>query len=315
MLFGSSIGGSGCKSIATLLQKPSCNLTSLDIGAGRVNNESVKTIVRSLAGNTKLRHLGLSGSRIVSGCESIIALLQTPSCNLTKLKLRNSGFNNESTIKLVTSLIGNTKLEDIDLSGNNIGRSGCESIITLLQEPNSSINNIRLSNCKVDTDCATILARSLVGNTKLECLDLSGNPDITIGSGWNPFIIIFLNYSNTTLCSLGKEDSGEDFVPDCLATLLKLNLAVDMEPLIELDAEDDERKPKALPSVIDWFGRRARETTRNRLVPKSIKTRKLSCIFQFARAMPLEFVPTPSAIDHGSLAKKTKMAKKRKKHS
>ena len=79
-------------------------------------------------------------------------------------------------------------------------------------------------------------------------------------------------------------------------SLLKLNLAVDMEPLLELDSEDDERKPKALPYVIDWFDRRGRESqTRNEEVD-SINARKLSAIYQFARAMPLEFVPSPSCI-------------------
>ena len=83
-----------------------------------------------------------------------------------------------------------------------------------------------------------------------------------------------------------------------------------MEPLFELDTEDDERKPKALPHIIDWFGRRARETTRNRLVPKCIRTRKLSAIFQFARAMPLSFVATPFDVE----GKKKKKRKRRKKH-
>ena len=63
-----------------------------------------------------------------------------------------------------------------------------------------------------------------------------------------------------------------------------------MEPLFELDTEGDERKPKALPHVIDWFGR-IRGSNQNEEVVKCIDSRKLSSIFQFARAMPLKFVP------------------------
>ena len=296
---------SGCESIVTLLQDPSCNITSLDLRWCGINNESLTKIVTSLIGNTKLEHLDLSNNSIgESGCGSIVTLLQDPSCNLTELHLGSCGLMKDLTTTILSSLVGNTKMEKLDLSNNgarrsdlfdnSIGRSGCESVATLLQDPKSNIRRIDLARTKIDDDCATILARSLVGNTKLECLDLSCNPDITIGFGWNAFIGIFLNYSNTTLYSLGKEDSGEDFVPDCLATLLKLNFAVDMEPLFELDTEDDERNLKALPHVIDWFDRRARETTRNRLVPKCIRTRKLSAIFQFARAMPVEFVPPPT---------------------
>jgi len=313
-----AIQRSGCESIINLLQSPSCNITSLDLRWCEMNNESLTKIVSCLIGNTKLTYLDLSRNIIGKSCsESIVSLLQHHSgCNLTELHLGGCIVNNNRwLIKIVGSLIDcNTKLMKLDLSDNIIGLSGCEYIATLLKAaccPNSNIRKMNLSNCKViDDECVTLLARSLVGNTKLECLDLSGNPDITIGSGWNAFISIFLNYSNTTLHSLGKEDSGEDFVPDCLATLLKLNLAVDMEPLIELDAEDGERQPKALPHVIDWFGRRARETTRNRLVPKCIRTRKLSAIFQFARAMPLSFAATPFDVE----GKKKKKRKRRRKH-
>ena len=289
-LFGSSVGRSGCESIVRLLQDPSCNLTSLTLGGSAINNESVKTIVRSLAGNTKLKHLGLSGSRIGSGCESIISLLQTPSCSITKLNLRDSGFKNESTTKLVTSLKGNTKIEHLDLSVNNIGRSGYESIANLLQEPNSSINNISLSCCNMGNNCATILAQALVGNSKLKRLDLTHN-GIT-ESGWNAFSPILSNSSNQTLLSLGD---GAKNMPTTLPTLLKLNHVVDMEPLFKLDSEDDERNLKALPPVIDWFGRIGQTTKKEEVVNK-IDARKLSSIFQFARTLPLEFVPPPSGI-------------------
>ena len=84
-------------------------------------------------------------------------------------------------------------------------------------------------------------------------------------------------------------------MPAQLSTLLKLNRTVDIEPLFELDTEDDERKQKALPYVIDWFGR-VRETTQIDEVVKCIDSRKLSTIYQFARAMPLEFIPSPSDI-------------------
>ena len=190
----------------------------------------------------------------------------------------------------------NTKLEQLGLSDNkNIGRSGCESIATLLQDTNSNINKIELARCEIDNDCATILAQTLVGNTKLKCLDLSGNRSIT-ESGWNAFSAILANNSNRTLCSLGKDHHDKDFVPNSLASLLKLNRAVDMEPLFELDTKGDERKPKALPSVIDWFDRRVKESTQSEEIVNRIDARKISAIFQFACAMPLKFVPSRSVM-------------------
>jgi len=329
-LYGNKIERSGCESIINLLQTSSCNLTRLNLGRCNLNNEAVTTIVRSLAGNTKLEHLGLSKSHIKSsGCELIITLLQDPSCNINSLDLGRCGLKNDLTTKIVSSLIGNTKMAKLDLSSNGIGRSGCESIATLLQDPNSNVENVSLlwnnlgtrlpsDDNVINDDCARILAQALVGNNKLTCLDLRRS-SIT-KPGWNAFSNILSNCSNHTLSSFGP-DYGTPFVPDNLSTLLELNRAVDMEPLFELDTEGDERKPKALPYVIDWFDRHVRESTKDEEVVKgSIEARKLSAIFQFARAMPLKFVPSPtksgakeSDISSG-LSKSVGLLTKKRKH-
>jgi len=278
------------ESIVRLFQDPSCNLISLDLNNMRFNNET-STIANGLRSNTKLEHLGLSGSRIeISGCESIAALLQDPSCSINSLDLGNCGLKNDLATKIVSSLIGNTKMAKLGLSHNEVGRCGCESIATLLKDANSNIDNINLSHNKIDDECARILARSLIGNTKLTCLDLASNLSIT-GLGWYAFYSTLLDCSNHTLQSLGSKDK---YLTSNLKTLLKLNQAVDMEPLFELDSEEDERKPKALPYVIDWFGRRGREVSQSDGVVNSINARKLSSIYQFARAMPLNFVPSSS---------------------
>ena len=64
-----------------------------------------------------------------------------------------------------------------------------------------------------------------------------------------------------------------------------------MEPLFEWDA-DGEQTLKALPFVIDWFGR-AEEAVAGAEEWEGymIEQKKLSAIFQFAKAMPLMLVP------------------------
>ena len=287
---GNIDGTEGAKAILALFQDPNCNLTDLDLASCGFSNDSIQIVVNSLMGNTKLATLNLSFNKIeISGFEAITGLLQGPSCNLTKLDLRNCGINNECILKIVTSLTDNTKLENLTLSSNRIGRSGCESIAALLQNPNSNIKKVELASCKIDEGCTALLAQALTGNNKLKCLDLARNPSIT-EIGWNAFSAILSNCSNHTLLDVGDEDDIEN-MPVNLPSLLKLNLAVDMEPLFELDTED-ERKPKALPCVVDWFDRCIRESNQNEEVVMCINARKLSAIYQFARAMPLKFVPS-----------------------
>ena len=63
-----------------------------------------------------------------------------------------------------------------------------------------------------------------------------------------------------------------------------------MEPLFEWDA-DGEQSLKALPYVVDWFERAKVAVADEDGGDYNIEERKLSAIFQFAKVMPLLFVP------------------------
>ena len=79
--------------------------------------------------------------------------------------------------------------------------------------------------------------------------------------------------------------------------ILKYHPNIDMEPLFEWDTEEGERNLKALPYVINWF-ERAEEAVANDDGDSNsdgndeeggynVTKRKLSAIFQFAKAMAL----------------------------
>ena len=111
--------------------------------------------------------------------------------------------------------------------------------------------------------------------------------------------------------------------------ILKYKANLDMEQLYNWDSEG-ERTLKALPFVIDWF-ERAREAVRppqtrlerlmdgefdndSRGYPKeedlgrsyNIDERKLSAIYEFAKAMPLLFIPTSHINGSGRVLRRSK---------
>ena len=75
---------------------------------------------------------------------------------------------------------------------------------------------------------------------------------------------------------------------------------MDMAPLFELDAKEGEQNIKALPYVVDWFGRDMGALE----VKYNLVERKLSAIYQFAKAMPLLFVPSSHIKDGGNKKRK-----------
>ena len=64
-----------------------------------------------------------------------------------------------------------------------------------------------------------------------------------------------------------------------------------MSPFYNLDLADDDKNLKALPYVINWFGRASEAVEDYDEI--NVERRKLSSIYQFVGAMPLLFVPTP----------------------
>ena len=77
--------------------------------------------------------------------------------------------------------------------------------------------------------------------------------------------------------------------------ILKYHPNIDMEPFFEWNKEGNgERDLKALPYVIAWFDR-AQEAVADTEECESynIDARRLSSMYQFAKAMPLLFVPFP----------------------
>ena len=63
-----------------------------------------------------------------------------------------------------------------------------------------------------------------------------------------------------------------------------------MEPLFGWDAEEGEQNLKALPHVVGWFDR-AEEAVADDVDESYIEEKKLTAILQFAKSMPLLFVP------------------------
>ena len=206
---------------------------------------------------------------------------------------------------------GHTLLEQLDFTFNDIGHAGCETIATLLRDPNCNLRRLELSaNRRINAEGATVLTNSLANNTTLRELWLLSNP--IDSSAEDIFSRVLCNTStidNTYLSNHALEYLGIPLTEgDDLALLLQLNREankshvaikkilnyhenIDMEPFFEWNTEGDgERNLKALPYVIAWF-QRADEAVAEDRESYDLDTTKLSAIYQFAHAMPLLFVP------------------------
>ena len=239
--------------------------------------------------------------------------------------------------QFISIIPGLSRLESLDLSCNNIREAGCKALASLLQ--NSSINLVSFKlkqNQQIDDTCAYIIANALRRNNKLRRLSVDSRK-IT-DKGWNAFSEALCDassassiyHSNHTLDYL---DSDSIELPDKMWSVLSLHYHfpvlqsnprsrdamvtkkivrsiphIDMEPLLEWDL-------KVLPLVVSWFSRameyagetRTRGRTNFDLEERDIIDRKkLSCIYQYARSVPLMFVPGRKRVNASKMMKMNK---------
>ena len=228
--------------------------------------------------------------------------------NFQRVDLKYCSITDEQLLPIVDAIRGHRMLEKLTLYDNNIGNVGCDAIATLLIDPNCNLLILNLVRNAINNEGATAIANSLINNNMLQQLYLGGNQidqsveDIFSNILCNTSNMNSLYASNHTLniLSFGEQQPGQK-----LQSLLRINADtnkshvairkilcrypdIDMEPLFQWDAEG-EQTLKALPHIINWFERaeviaaaddEEGETYR-------INDRKLSAIFQFAKAMPL----------------------------
>lgn len=278
------------------------------------------------ANSSRLTALHIDYTNLQNEGDNIITATLGSCTNLKIIKLTHCSITDEMLWPMVETIRGE-KLKKLDLSNNDIGNTGCETIATLLEDPNTNTSHLCLSQNQIGNEGMTSIANSLMNNTMLDTLELYGNTfskrsaeDIFSKMICNKSSINSIYLSNHTLENMELTLSlppqiapmvpGYQPVDDQLLDLLRMNRCetkghvainkilkyhpnIDMEQFFEWDKEG-EQNLKALPYIMSWFERARTATRHNETEEYHIETKKLSAMFQFAQAMPIMFVSTDS---------------------
>ena len=179
-----------------------------------------------------------------------------------KLFLSENNISDAGTNAIANSLLRNNQLQRLYLNSNPFDVQNVRGVFSGLLCNTSSINDTHSSN------------------HTLEALEL-GETELVLGQSlWEQ------------LRALLKLNKGTNKSHVAIKKILQYHPNLDMGPLFQWDSEG-EQTLKALPYVVDWFGK-AEEAVAGDEENCSYRLdeRKLSAIFQFAKTMPLLFVPT-----------------------
>ena len=289
----------------------SCNYITI---AGGVAHEILKMYQEN---NSHLAKIIIGHAIVQNGGDDRVIGNTLRCCrNLQRVVLNYCNITDAQLLTIVDALRRHRMLEDLNLTVNNIGNAGCYAIATLLADPDCNLRHLSLRNNTINNEGATAIANSLTNNNKLQCLYLDHNQidrsveDIFSNVLCNTTSINDTYSSNHTLQSLLlPHDHGQHLpmnlpMTQNLQSLLSLNRInnkshvamkkilkhhpnIDMEPLFEWgEGKEDEGTLKALPYVVDWF-EKAKVAVAEGDETYHIEEKKLSAIFQFAKAMPL----------------------------
>jgi len=277
--------------------------------AGGVGQEILKAYQEN---NSHLTRLNITDTNLQSGGDRAIVDTLRSCRNLQSFELKYCNITNEQLLPIVDAVRGH-RLEELSLSGNNIGSAGCDIIAALLTDPNCNLHTLYLGGNAIDNEGAITVANSLRTNNKLQRLHLGGNQiDQSIEDTFckvlcNTTSIGHTYASNHTLQTLNfgrlqlnlghqlgqqlvsllklNKDTNKSHI--AIRKILKYHPNIDMGPLFEWGMEEDcEQTLNALPYVVNWF-EKARVAVAEEEETYHINNRKLSAIFQFAKAMPL----------------------------
>ena len=156
-------------------------LTKLYIGKNEITDTAADDIAAVLSNNDNLQVLCLSGNDFnTDGILKIFKCSQNLS-SLTELYVNCNHLTAEAADTLKSVISQNSKLQVFNISRNNFCAPGIIKIAKALQSSISTLSILCISYNNVTMEAADDIAAVVLQNTKLQVLDLGGNPLQTEG--------------------------------------------------------------------------------------------------------------------------------------
>ena len=269
----------GFRSLSALFQSTHSHMTILQLSSMNIGDEGIRTIAAGLASLHSLETLRLSDNSI----------------------------GDDGARAIATGIASLSSLAYLNLSGNaSISAVGLRSLSALLQSDNCSLTRLHLWEIGFGDDGAAALADGLKASKTLKMLLFSESAGLTsIGWSSSSFSKLLCDtssvnstyLSNHTLVTIGHWSNRD--TPDDVKQLLTLNKRTDKPAAMRkiLKGHPDFNieplllwKLKLLPLVMSWFETASTLVDDHKIYEESartIRSRKLSTLYNFIRGMPL----------------------------
>ena len=155
-------------------------LKMLFLGNNVISCEAADDIAAVISCNTKLQEIDISENNLQTAGVRIIMKALQGIHTLKMLYLRNNVISCEAADDIAAVISCNTKLQEIDISENNLQTAGVRIIMKALQGIHT-LKMLYLRNNVISCVAADDIAAAISCNTKLQEIDISDNNLRTIG--------------------------------------------------------------------------------------------------------------------------------------
>ena len=142
-------------------------------------DEDGEGLIQAISGHRQMITIGLGNGKVGGrGMVALVNLLSNPLCSLADLGLHCCSISDESVVMLANAMAKNTSLRKLNLGGNGrISIVGWRALLTQLQQPQSSLEELVMWGNTIDHNIANLLANTLVCSKKLKRIDLAFSSD------------------------------------------------------------------------------------------------------------------------------------------
>ncbi|RNF09469.1 putative leucine-rich repeat protein (LRRP) [Trypanosoma rangeli] len=198
-LYGNHLGCSGVVAIATAVKKNKF-LKDLTLGNNNATDASTEALAEMLRENSTLESLDLrSNTLTAAGVRNLARDGLAHNTFLVALSLSDNPIGSVGGDEIAKTLIMHqgSALATLDLSSCDLGSTGGMRIASLIAAT-ITLNEVNLSDNKLDNEAAVVLARSIVNSISISIVDLSANE---IGE-WGASNLIDATQLNSRISSL-----------------------------------------------------------------------------------------------------------------
>ncbi|XP_015993479.2 ribonuclease inhibitor [Rousettus aegyptiacus] len=170
------LGDAGVAKLCPGLLSPSSQLRTLWLWECDITASGCRDLCRVLRAKGSLKELSVAGNAVGDeGAQLLCESLLAPGCHLESLWAKSCGFTAACCQHFSAMLARNTRLLELQLSGNGLGDAGVQQLCRGLGRPGAALRVLCLGDCEVTNSGCSSLASLLLANHSLCELDLSNN--------------------------------------------------------------------------------------------------------------------------------------------